>query len=51
MTGKFLRITESGSKGKSCSTTTDIRNFRVSYTLAGWDLTGYVKSFLTDPYN
>jgi hypothetical protein len=49
MTGKFLRITESENKGWSCSTTIDIRNFRVSYTLAGWVLTGYVKSFLTDP--
>jgi hypothetical protein len=31
--------------------TTAIRNFRVSYTLVGWVLTGYVKSSLTDPYN
>jgi hypothetical protein len=27
------------------------KEFRVSYTLVGWVLTGYVKSFLTDPYN
>jgi hypothetical protein len=51
MTGKFLRITESESKGWFCSMTTAIKNFRVSYTLAGWVLNGYVKSFLTDPYN